>query len=39
MLDDVKKFKLASASKEMKDESDYLDKLKKELDNETKSKT
>lgn len=39
MLSDVKKKKVANATKEMKDESEYLDKLKMELDNETKEKT
>jgi hypothetical protein len=38
-LDDVKKKKVSSATKEMKEESEYLDKLKLELDNETNTKT
>jgi hypothetical protein len=39
MLEEVKKKKIANATKEMRDESEYLDKLKHELDNETKEKT
>lgn len=39
MLSDVKRKKVANATQEMKDESEYLDKLKQELENETKEKT